>query len=138
MNLVPNKKEYVIGIDMASGKYESVGMNINRVQYFSDKAKNALEKNKDLEQRIYQQVNSIMTLAMLSSDVLHIDVAYEANIKEISVKVFDKNTDYLHAHRRKFGLGIYLAQLTTVNTLLALEDKLIELVAEARSNADRA
>lgn len=88
------------------------------------------------EQDICGMVSAIMNLALLSVDVLHIDVNYAANLKDFQVKVFDKNTDYMGPYRQKFGRAVYLDSNIACDQLKALEDKLIELIAEARDVAE--
>ena len=133
---VPQKAHSWFGIDIGSGKDESVVMNINRAQYFSDKAKDLLE-NKNLEQRIYEQVNSIMMLAMVSSDVLHIHVHYSAHIKQVDVRVNPFFTNYKFP-TAIYKENVYIDKPQSLTELKDIEDLLIDLVAEARSKVDRA
>lgn len=86
-----------------------------------------MESNKNMKV-INEAVNSVLMLAMLNNDLLHIDIKYLAYINEIEVKVFNKNTDYSMAHKRKFSCGVYLDNPNALNILKSLEIKLIDLI----------
>lgn len=88
------------------------------------------------ERAICGMVAAITTLSILSSDVLHIDIEYTANLKDFQVKVFDKNTDYMGPYRQKFGRAVYLDSVSSCDQLKALEDKLIAIVGEARDKLE--
>lgn len=126
----------LIGIDMAAGKDESVVRNINQAKYFADKAQRLLNKGDDENAHAIRcMVNSIMTLSMINSDVLHINVAYTPAAEELEVKVFASDTDYFQACKTKFSRSVYLDAVSTLEQLKALEDHLIDLVADAKDKA---
>lgn len=87
------------------------------------------------DHEICQAVSAITTLAILSSDVLHIETEYTASIKGFAVKVFDAGTDYMLSHPRKFGRSIYLDSADALLKLNQLEDLLIELVGAAKDKS---
>ena len=133
-NLAHQNTRGLLLVDTAAGKDESVVKILNRAKHYSDKAQSMMNDRENIES-IHSMVSSITTYAMLNSDVLHIDVKYTACIEEIEVKVFDGKTDYSTAHSRKFSCAVYLDNHNALNTLKALEDKLIDLVAEAKDKA---
>ncbi|NAW86513.1 hypothetical protein, partial [Photobacterium halotolerans] len=79
----------------------------------------------------------IMQLAMECKDVIHVRVEYAPHVDWLYVSVhpvdYSYETDFqdamLFEHRFKFYRD-------DIKELLAIEDKLIELVAEARDNAE--
>lgn len=87
------------------------------------------------DKSLCSMVSDITDLAVLSVDVIHIEVTFSAHIKELQVKVFDVNTNYFGIYRQAFGRSVYLDAKTAPEQLLALEDKLIELVADAKDKA---
>jgi len=86
---------------------------------------------------IYKAVNSLMTLAIVNQDILHIDVKYHAYINEIEIKVFNQTTNYSLAHKRKFSCGIYLDNPNALNTLQLLERKLVQLINNTKNRVKR-
>lgn len=81
---------------------------------------------------IHSAVNSLLILAIVNKDILHIDVTYHAYINEIEVKVFNQQTNYLIAHKRSFSCGVYLDSPNALNTLVHLQNKLIKLISDAK------
>ncbi|UTM59236.1 hypothetical protein L4174_021255 [Photobacterium sp. CCB-ST2H9] len=79
----------------------------------------------------------IMQLAMECKDVLHIHVSYAPHADELYVRVLPVTTQYQPDVRqvRLFYASFYFER-DDIKNLLAIEDKLIELVAEARDNAE--
>ncbi|NAW86587.1 hypothetical protein, partial [Photobacterium halotolerans] len=79
----------------------------------------------------------IMQLAMECTDVIHVRVEYAPHVDWLYVSVHPVNSRYeadcqdtmLFEHRFKF-------ERDDIKNLLAIEDKLIELIAEARDNAE--
>ncbi|WP_434357363.1 hypothetical protein NF212_16070 [Parasalinivibrio latis] len=79
---------------------------------------------------------SIMALAMESADVLNIHVSYSPHVAGISVAVYPTNTDYIAGEMNRL-FNVYWHECSdTLDDLKAIEDKLIELVAEARDKAE--
>ncbi|WP_330959043.1 hypothetical protein [Photobacterium sp. 53610] len=79
----------------------------------------------------------ILQLAMECRDVLHVFVWYVAHVRSLDIQVYSKDTIYVE------GMGkVRLLEETfnfkrdDIKDLLAIEDKLIELVAEARDKAE--
>jgi len=87
------------------------------------------------DRKICDSVTAITTLAIVSADDIHIEVTFSAHIKELQVKVFDVNTNYFDIYRQAFGRSVYLDAKTAPEQLSALEDKLIELIADAKDKA---
>ncbi|WP_022940090.1 hypothetical protein [Psychromonas hadalis] len=81
---------------------------------------------------VCSMVSAIMTLAMLSSDVLHIEVAYSPHCADLDVKVFNVDTNYFGIYKPLFRRCVHLDQSTSLEYLKALEDELIELVGNAK------
>ncbi|MEI8594009.1 hypothetical protein [Photobacterium sp. Hal280] len=79
----------------------------------------------------------IMQLAMECKDVLHIHMDYSPHVDELSLYVRPVTTRYLDGEvkDRLFKRSFYF-QRDGIKDLLAIEDKLIELVAEARDQAE--
>lgn len=82
----------------------------------------------DEMKEIYGVVNSILILAIINNEILHIDVKYSAYINEIEIKVFSRNTNYLRGHKRKFSCGVYLDNPSALKTLRLLKSELISLI----------
>lgn len=82
---------------------------------------------------INEAVNSVLTLAMLNNNRLHIDIKYVAYINEIEVKIFNRNTDYSTGHKRNFSCSVYLDNPNALNTLKSLESKLINLINKTKA-----
>ncbi|WP_019615505.1 hypothetical protein [Psychromonas ossibalaenae] len=126
----------LIGVDMASGPDKSIVTVLNRAKYFADKAQSILNKRDDGNTKaIHSMVNSIMTLAMLNDEVLHIFVRYVPHTKEISVRVLDARTDYDNKQTELFTEHVYLDEPQSLDHLKLLEDLLIELVGQAKDKA---
>jgi len=87
------------------------------------------------ERAICDSVTAISTLSILSRDVLHINVDYSPQLNELKVRVFDVDTNYYHKLVRKFAKSIFLESKSAREQLNVLEDKLIELVADAKDKA---
>lgn len=113
----------LLGVDMATGIDQKVVRNI------VDTGERILNKNKN-DNSVCNQVNSIMTLALLSSDVLHIHTQYSAHVKALDVRVQVADTDYKNPNV-VFKQQIYLDKAKSSEQLKELEDLLILLVADA-------
>ena len=87
------------------------------------------------EQLLCKMVNAIGDLAILNSDVIHIETTYSAHAKDFQVKVFDANTNYFGMYKAKFSRAVYLDGTLAYEQLRDLEDKLIELVSDAKDKA---
>lgn len=87
------------------------------------------------EQLLCRMVNAIQELAILSSDVIHIETVYSAHAKDFQVKVFDANTNYFGMYKPKFRRAVCLDGSLAYELLRDLEDKLIELVSDAKDKA---
>lgn len=92
-------------------------------------------KNNENVRAINEAVSSIMTLAILYKDLLHINIKYTAYINEIEVKVFNQKTNYSTAHKRKFSCCVYLDTPNVLNKLKSLESKLIDLINIKSANS---
>ena len=104
----------------------------------TDLAKAALEQKPAYvadEQLLCRMVNAISDLAILSSDVIHIETAYSANTKDFQVKVFNADTNYFGMYKPIFDRAVYLDNSLAYEQLRDLEDKLIELIADAKDKA---
>lgn len=123
----------LIGVDMATGKDESIVMNLNKARHFADKAKRILNKNEDAHS-VCDMVNSISALAMLNCDVLHIHTSYAAHVQVFDVRVQPADTDYANP-KMVFHERIRLDKPKSLEQLKNLEDLLIELVADAKDAA---
>lgn len=77
---------------------------------------------------VYCAINSILILAVTNNDRVHIDIKYSAYINEIEIKVFNRNTNYSRAHKRKFSHVIYLDNPSALKTLRSVKDELIGLI----------
>jgi len=98
-----------------------------------NKPRNTLDSRRD-EQSVFNMVNSIMTLAMLNCDVLHIHASYSAHVKVFQVRVNPANTNY-EFQSVLINELIYLDEPKAFEQLQELEDALIELVADAKDLA---
>ncbi len=88
--------------------------------------------NTPREYDICKAIGAINTLAFLNASVLHIETEFLPFIQTFSVKVFDANTDYMKSHPRKFGHSVQLEKPYELDKLKALEDLLIEMIADAK------
>lgn len=91
--------------------------------------------NRKDDRAICDSVTAITTLAIVSADVLHINIDYSPQLKELKVRVFDVDTHSYHKLVKKFAKSIYLESKNAREQLNVLEDKLIELVADAKDKA---
>lgn len=98
-----------------------------------NKPRNIFDSRSD-EQSVFNMVNSIMTLAMLNCDVLHIQASYSAHVKAFQVRVNPASTNY-EFPSVQFKEHIYLDKPKAFEKLQELEDALIELVADAKDLA---
>lgn len=119
----------VCGLNMGDSQDKSVVSHINQARHFTEKAQRALSKRVD---PISDQVNSIMELAMLNRDVLHINVAFSPEIAALAVKVFAANSNYFGLYKTLFSDMTYLDHPKAFEHLQILEDLLIDMVAEAK------
>lgn len=100
---------------------------------FNDRAKNILiSDKKDLA--ISRQVAAINDLAILNHNVLHIFVEYAAHTRSFSVEVYPLDVDFNYFPKVSFKSDISFKRGEPVEQLKALEDKLIELIADAKDN----
>ena len=106
---------------------------LNRAAHFTDEARRILDA--DSGRAICSMVSAITELAMVSRDVLHIEVKFSAHINELEVKAFDAKTDYMASHHRLFGRSVYLDSANALDALKQLEDELIDLIADAKDKA---
>lgn len=111
----------LIGVDMAAGPDSSVIHVLKNSEHEKAHA-------------IRSMVNSIMTLAMLNSDLLHIHASYSAHVKAVEVRVNPASTNY-EFPIVLFKEHIYLDKPNALEQLKVLEDLLIELVADAKDLA---
>ncbi|MGF1704142.1 hypothetical protein L4D09_28040 [Photobacterium makurazakiensis] len=87
-------------------------------------------------------VMQIMQLAMMNKDVIHIFVDYQVHVDSLTVRVLDAETDYEanqdYIHRVDISLtrNRYENDATPLTQLLELEDKLLELIAEAKDKLE--
>lgn len=132
-NVNVNSVPFLYGIDMASGKDETVTTSLNRARHFADKAQRILDKNEDAHS-VCEMVNAIGNLAILNCDLLHIHTHYSPHVNQLEVRVQPADTDYANP-KLVFKEFIYLDKPKALEKLKALEDLLIELVADAKDNA---
>jgi len=107
---------------------------LNRAWHFTKKAESILCK-KDEQASIASQVATITELAVLSCDVLHIHVVYEAHTRAMSVEVYPAHTIYRGHQAPMFRSRVSLKRDDPLEQLKDLEDKLIDLIADAKDNA---
>ncbi|WP_028864296.1 hypothetical protein [Psychromonas aquimarina] len=98
------------------------------------KAVPTVNTHSESEDAVYSMVNSIMTLAMLNAEVLHIQTSYSPHVKKLNVRVQPADSDYKNPNV-VFTEEIYLDKPTSLEQLKILEDLLIELVADAKDLA---
>ena len=87
------------------------------------------------ELAISNAVSAITTLSLLNANIIHIEFEYIPWLNDFTVKVFDGATNYMQGNPKKFGRGICLDKPDALEKLHALEDELIDLVAEAKDKA---
>lgn len=98
----------------------------------------SLKQKRDCQDVVLQ----IIQLAMMNKDVIHIHADYEAHVDLLSVRVLDVETDYdgiqSYIHRVDISLtrNRYEDDATPLTQLLELEDKLLELIAEAKDKLE--
>ncbi|WP_028865055.1 hypothetical protein [Psychromonas aquimarina] len=124
-NQTTNHRAMLLGMDSAFAKS---GTNPNI------KAVPTLHIHNESEDAVYSMVNSIMTLAMLNAEVLHIQTLYSPHVKKFNVRVQPADSDYKNPNV-VFIEDIYLDKPTSLEQLKILEDLLIELVADAKDLA---
>lgn len=79
-------------------------------------------------------VNAITTLAMLDCNVIHIHISFHAHTNAFEVRVNSAGTDYKKPSVM-LSEYIYLDKAWALEQLKTLEDKLIDLVAQAKDEA---
>lgn len=98
----------------------------------------SLKQKRDCQDVVLQ----IIQLAMMNKDVIHIHAHYEAHVDLLSVRALDVETDYdgiqSNIHRVDISLtrNRYEDDATPLTQLLELEDKLLELIAEAKDKLE--
>ncbi|WP_281222098.1 hypothetical protein [Photobacterium sanguinicancri] len=104
---------------------------------------NELEQDKDTaERKVQDVVLGIMQLAMMNHEVIHIHVRYSSHINNFNLCVYPISASYVATIREElFDIDISMNRnrfedgATPLQQLLELEDKLLELIAEAKDNA---
>ena len=112
-------------------------------------AKEVLHAVTETEAQIRQRqelevVNTIMNLAIANRDVIHIFVNFCAIINELNVQVYAVNSNYSEPGSYKFLLKVTTRlgerdewqEGNAISELLAIEDQLIDLIAEARDKQE--
>jgi len=107
---------------------------LNRAWHFTDKAESILCK-KDAQATIASLVAGITELAILNADVIHIFCDYSPHINSLFVEVNHGNTVYEDLNGPFFRCTVSLKRGHPIEELKDLEDKLIELIADAKDNA---
>lgn len=87
-----------------------------------------------IDMSICNQVAAITALAILSYEVVHIEVKYIACLHLLDVKVLDGKTDLFMGSTYKFGCAVYLDSPSALEQLKVLEDKLIDAVVDAKEH----
>ncbi|EJN6829090.1 hypothetical protein Q6U54_000715 [Vibrio vulnificus] len=76
-------------------------------------------------------INSLFALAIESADVLSVRIEYSSGMKMLNVIIFSSNTTD-HAHNI-----VLLDDAQALKDLLAIEDELIERVAQRRDELEK-
>jgi hypothetical protein len=98
----------------------------------------SLKQKRDCQDVVLQ----IIQLAMMNKEVIHIFVHYEAHVDLLTVRVRDVETDYdgmqscIHRVDISLTRNRYEDDATPLTQLLELEDKLLELIAEAKDKLE--
>jgi len=98
----------------------------------------SLKQKRDCQDVVLQ----IMQLALMNKDVIHIFVDYQAHADLLTVRVIGTETDYQKPHVCIHREDVWLSSprlegdVTPLEQLLAFEDKLLELIAEAKDKAE--
>ena len=125
--------------NLVNGQDKSVMMNIKKERYFTEQSENMLNLGNGtvsaINISICNEISAIAVLAILSSNVIHIEVVFNAYINEFEVKVFDVSSVYLTSRRRRFGFNVYLENKGAFEQLKALKEKLIDFITEAKEAA---
>jgi hypothetical protein len=129
-----NRAPFLYGVDMATGLDATVTCSLNKPRHFQDIAESILCK-KDDQQKICEMVSAITGLAILNHDVIHIHVDYVAHTQWLAIEVYPGKTVYRGHPAPIFRERISLKRDNPVEQLKTLEDKLIDLIAEAKDNA---
>ena len=102
----------------------------------------AQELNNDTKRNCQDVVLGIMQLAMMNKGVIEINVRYQSNVDEIGVRVYPSGTEYDGDQSSIYKSNVYLdihsfeGDTPPLTNLLIIEDKLLELIAEAKDNAE--
>lgn len=98
----------------------------------------SLKQQRDCQDVVLQ----IMQLAMMNKDVIHIHVDYHAHVDVLGVCVQEAETDYqiqqgfIHKQRIHQLMNRVEGDTPPLTQLLELEDKLLELIAEAKDKLE--
>lgn len=98
----------------------------------------SLKQKRDCQDVVLQ----IIQLAMMNKDVIHIHADYHPHVDVLYVCVQDAKTDYKNQqesiHTKRIDLLMNCADGDTppLSQLLELEDKLLELIAEAKDKLE--
>jgi len=129
-----NRAPFLYGVDMAVGLDETVISSLNKSRHFPVITESILCK-KDDQQKICEMVSAITGLAILNHDVIHIHVDYAAHIQSLAIEVYPAQTVYRGHPAATFRQRISFRRDNPLEQLKTLEDKLIDLIAEAKDNA---
>ncbi len=100
--------------------------------------KQQLLAGKTISGDVIAVVNSINTLAMTNTDVIHIFPRFFGHTSSFSISVNAADTDYQNGddHKDLMAQILYLDEEEALEELLAIESQLTELIIEAREQAE--
>ncbi|MGF1761025.1 hypothetical protein L4D76_24495 [Photobacterium sagamiensis] len=110
----------------------------------NNEKKTALEMLEDVRtsRNCHDVVLQIMQLAMMNKDVIEINVRYQCNVDYVDVRVYLAGTEYGREQSPIYKSNVYLDRNSfeddtpPLTQLLRIEDKLLELIAEAKDKAE--
>ncbi|EKF9786335.1 hypothetical protein O1C94_000408 [Vibrio cholerae] len=86
---------------------------------------------------IYDIVHAINVLAMANTDVLHVFVSFLGHVSKLDIYANAASARYIWGEEDKpvFSQSVYLGKDNALESLLAIESQLTELIIEAREAA---
>ncbi|ELC0724475.1 hypothetical protein RII71_002404 [Vibrio parahaemolyticus] len=108
----------------------------NTAQQIADNARCVLEAIKKRE--VYDIVHAINVLAMSNTDVLHVFTELAPHANSFTVNVFEGTQHYNTGEKFTFLLQelVFLNDKKALESLLAIESQVTELIIEAREQAE--
>lgn len=87
-----------------------------------------------IDMSLCNEVAAITALAILSNEVAYIEVKFSPRFHALEVKVFDSQMDCLTDMGCRFSCAVPLDSSNALEQLKALEDKLLDVVTEAKEH----